>query len=153
MFEALDRLSRADEAAAAAPSGFTFLTHRLAAAFRTDMRELERFRILWPPRLHDADDLRDDIAGALDDDGVAFADVLALDFVLIVQGGAADDDAADGDRLELRNRRQRAAPAHLDTDFLEHGLCLLRANLCATAQRGARETKPKRSSRSRSFTL
>src|SRR5689334_19340323 len=36
MLEALDRLRRADQTAAAAPGRFAFLTHRLATAFRTD---------------------------------------------------------------------------------------------------------------------
>ena len=63
---------------------------------------------------HHRDHLRDHVAGALDDDGVAVADVLARDLVLVVQGGAADDDAADGDRLQLGHRRQRAGAADLD---------------------------------------
>ena len=62
--------------------------------------------------MHDVDHLRDDVAGALDDDGVADADIAALaqrlavaadalDVVLVVQRGVLHDDAADADRLEL----------------------------------------------------
>src|SRR6185437_817850 len=126
MLEALDGLRRADEPATAAPRSLAFLAHRFAAAFRTDMREFEGLRFPRPPRRNNADNLWDDVAGALDDDRVAFANVLALDLILVMQGGAADDDAADRDRLELGNRRQRAAPADLDADLLEQRLRLLR---------------------------
>ena len=45
--------------------------------------------------------LRDHVAGALDHHGVADADVVPRDLVVIVQRGVLHDDAADGDRLEL----------------------------------------------------
>jgi hypothetical protein len=48
------------------------------------------------------DDLRDDVSGALDDDVVAFADLLAVDVFLVVEGRARDGDAADLDRLHHR---------------------------------------------------
>jgi hypothetical protein len=52
----------------------------------------------------DADDLGDDVTGALEADAIADAHVEALDLVGIVQRGVGDDDAADGDRLQARNR-------------------------------------------------
>ena len=67
------------------------------------------------------DDLRDHVASPLQHDGVADADILAPDLVLIVQCGAADQDAADVDRLKFCHRRQRAGAADLDTDFPQHG--------------------------------
>ena len=76
--------------------------------------KLVRHRLLRAAIEHDRDDLRDHITGALHDDGVADADVLALDLVLVVQRGALHDDAADRDRLEHRHRRQRALAADLD---------------------------------------
>ena len=42
------------------------------------------------------------------------ADVLARDLVLVVQRRVRDHDAADGDRLELGDGRQRAGAADLD---------------------------------------
>ena len=65
--------------------------------------------------MHHVDHLRDDVAGALDDDGVADADIAAvaqrlavaadaLDVVLVVQRDVLHDDAADADRLELADR-------------------------------------------------
>ncbi len=62
------------------------------------------------------DNLRNDIAGALHDHRVADANVLAGDFVLVVQRGVRHDDAADGDGLEARDRRQRAGAPDLNFD-------------------------------------
>src|ERR1019366_3949733 len=45
----------------------------------------------------------------------------ALDVVLVVQGDVLHDDAADADRLELGDRRERAGAADLNLDVLEHG--------------------------------
>ena len=41
---------------------------------------------------------------------------LPRDFVLVVQRGVGDDDAADGDRPQFGDRRQRAGAADLDLD-------------------------------------
>ena len=68
---------------------------------------------------HDFENLRDDVAGALHDDRVADAHVLARDLVLVVQRRVGDDDAADRDRLQLGDRRQRAGAADLDLDRLD----------------------------------
>ena len=64
--------------------------------------EVEGLAALGRSRRHDLDDLRDHVAGALDDDRVADAHVLARDLVRVVQRGARDHDAADGDRLAAR---------------------------------------------------
>ena len=45
----------------------------------------------------------------------------ALDLVLIVQRDVLHDDAADPDRLELADRRERAGAADLDLDVAQHG--------------------------------
>ena len=95
----------------ASPSGFTMSR----AAERALLRHLEgpRTAAMLARR---ADDLRDDVAGALDDHVVALADVLAVDVLLVVQRRARDGDAADLDRLEHgpRVERARAADANLD---------------------------------------
>ena len=75
------------------------------------------------------DHLRDDVAGALHDHGVADPDVLALDVVFVVQGGAGDHDAADGHRLERRDRREGAGATHLHRDPDHPGLRLLGGEL------------------------
>ena len=63
---------------------------------------------------HGPDDLRDHVAGALDDHQVALADVLAVDVLLVVQRRPRDGDAADLDRLEHRPRVERAGAADAD---------------------------------------
>ena len=93
------------------------------------MRKHVRRGIPRAPLLHDCDDLRDHVASALHDDGVADTDVLARDLVLIVQRRIGDDDTAHGDGLELCDRRQRAGSADLDLDGLEHRRCLLSREL------------------------
>src|ERR1700761_3524322 len=99
---------------------------------RTFLREVKflgAFRALVED---DIDDLWDHVAGALDHDGVADPDVAALaqhlalvadalDVVLIVQRDVLHDDAADADRLELADRRERAGAADLDLDVAQHG--------------------------------
>ncbi len=94
--------------------------------------KLVRLGALRPLLQHDIDDLRDHVAGALDRHGVADADVRAaadriavvadaLDVVLVVQRRVLHHHAADGDRLELGDRRQRAGAADLDLDVAQHG--------------------------------
>ena len=103
-------------------------------------RKFVSLRVLRPLVEHDADDLRDHVAGTLHDDRVALANVDAVadrlavvadrrDIVLVVQRGVGDDDAADGDRRKPRHRRQRAGAADLDVDFLQHRRRLLGGEL------------------------
>ena len=63
------------------------------------------------------DDLRDDVAGALDDHHVALADVLPVDVLLVVEGRARDSDAADLDGLEHRPWVERAGATDADRDL------------------------------------
>src|ERR1700745_356761 len=86
MPEALDRLRGADQPAGAAPRDLARLAHREAAADWAVGGEFERFGILRAPVEDHPDNLRDHVAGALDDDSVADADILAGDLVLVVQG-------------------------------------------------------------------
>ena len=69
-----------------------------------------------PPLEHDAHDLRNDVARASDDDGIADPDVFARQFIHIVQGRIADRDAADESRLQARNRRQCTGAPNLKFD-------------------------------------
>src|SRR6202022_1834060 len=126
MPEPLDGLCRTDQPTGATPRHLARLAHREAAADRAVVGELVRLRVLWAAVEHDPDDLRDHVAGALDHDGVADADILARDLVLVVQGGTLHDDSPDGDRFEHRHRGQRALAAYLDPDVAQHGLRLLR---------------------------
>lgn len=65
--------------------------------------------------------MRDDIPGALDHHRVTDADILALDFVLIVQRRIGDHHTADRDRGEAGDRRQGAGAADLDVDGFQNG--------------------------------
>src|SRR5689334_23153910 len=133
-----DLLERTGELARAAGARALFAGRRLLAhdvgvqrAWAL-LRKLEFLRALRPLVDHDIDHLRDHVAGALDHDGVADPDVAplaqhlalvadALDIVLIVQRDVLHDDAADADRLELADRRERPGAADLDLDVTQHG--------------------------------
>ena len=143
MAQPLHRLGRADEAAGAAPHDLAFLAHGVGAADRALVGELVLRAATLAVGIHHADDLRDHVAGALHDHLVADAHVLARDLVLVVQRGVRDHDAADGDRLQLGDRRQRAGAADLDRDVVERGDRLLGRELVRDrpARRAADETE------------
>jgi hypothetical protein len=106
MLQPLHRLRRANECADAAPHNFTFFPHRVTAADRTGVRKRIRLRMFRALIEEHADDLRDHVARALDHDGVAFTDILARNFVLVVQRGVLHNDSADRHRREPRHRGQ-----------------------------------------------
>ena len=125
MAQPLDRLRRAGQAADAAPHCLALAAHRVAAAGRAFVGEDKGRRVRRPVFQHWTQYLRDHIAGALQDHGIAHAHILAGDLVLIMQGGAADHDAADIHRLQIGDRGQGAGAADLDFDVEDPGLCLL----------------------------
>ena len=100
---------------------------------------------LRPPLGHHRNDLRDHVAGALQHDRVADADVLARDLVLVVQRRILHQHAADIHRLQPRHRRQRAGAADLDSDVLQHRHRLLGRELPRDrpARRAPDEPKPR----------
>src|SRR5579862_2173357 len=75
------------------------------------------------------DDLRDDVAGLLEDDGVADPDVLAPDLVEVVERRPGDGRAGDLHRAEMRDGGQRPGPSDVRNDVLEMRLDLLRREL------------------------
>src|SRR5712671_6861738 len=136
--EMLDLLVGTGELAGAAGAGALLagrglLAHHLGMQrARASLRKLIRPSIPRPLLEHHVDDLRNHVAGALDDDGVADPDVAALaqffamaadapDVILIVQRDVLHDDAADADRFELADRRERAGASDLDLDIPQHG--------------------------------
>ena len=74
----LHRLRRADQPAGATAHRLALLAHRMAAAGRTDCRKLIGLGVLRPLVEHHADDLRNDVACALDRHRVTDADVHAV---------------------------------------------------------------------------
>src|SRR4029079_3828525 len=99
--------------------------HRLALRLH-DLRAAERAVGRHPELLGAAavrpgraDDLRDDVAGPLDDHVVAHADAPAVDVLLVVQRGAGDGHAADLDWLAQTPPAAGPAAADADHDLLQ----------------------------------
>src|SRR5260370_31631045 len=133
----LDLLVGTGELAGAAGAS-ALLAGRGLLAHHLGMQRARTFRrkviLLFPTRLvrYHVHHLRNDVAGALDDDGIADADIAALaqllavaadalDIILVVQRDVLHDDAANADRLELAYRREGAGAPDPDLDILEHG--------------------------------
>ena len=94
-------VARADQAAGAAAHRLAWAGARRGCRRRGSGREDCR---AWRTSGRSGDhgkDLRDDVAGALQHHGVADANILARDLVLVVQRGALHQHAADIDRLQL----------------------------------------------------
>ena len=150
MLEAFDRLRRTDERAGAAahdvryPRLLVDLAQSRRAADRAGLGEDIGFRFRRPLVEHDREHLRNHVAGALHQNRVADAHVLARNLVLVVQGGVGDDDAADGHGLELGDWRERAGAADVDLDRLDDRRRLLGRELVRDrpARRARDEAEP-----------
>ena len=136
MAQPLQRLGRADQTAGAAAHRFALLPHRVAAALRADGGRNEGLAPGRPPLFDYPDHLRDHVAGALDDDRIAGADVLAGDLILVVERRAGDGDATDMHRLELGDRSQRAGASDRDRDAVQNRLGLLGRELVSDGPAG-----------------
>src|SRR5438552_18296895 len=94
--------------------------HHMTAADRAALRHLER---LAPARLifvvENPRDLWNHIAAALNFNPVADLHAEPFDLVHVVQRGTADGGAADGNRLQLRNRREFACASNLHMNALD----------------------------------
>ena len=71
------------------------------------------------PFLDDFEDVGDDLAGALDEHGVVDVQTEAVDFVHVVERGAADGDAADLDGFQDGDGSERSGAADLEDDFID----------------------------------
>ena len=109
--------------------GFFAIAGGIEAEFLQAGFEIERLGVGGALREHDAEHLRDDLAGLLDADGVAFADILAGDLIGVVQGRAGDGRAGEQDRVELGDGRDGSGAADLHADLAEDGLGLVRREL------------------------
>ena len=90
MLQPLHRLRRTDQRAGAAAHRLVFLADGMTAAHRTCLRKLVGLRVLRPLVHDDADDLRNHVAGALDDDGVADPEIDAVANRIAVVADALD---------------------------------------------------------------
>ena len=68
----------------------------------------------------------DDFAALFHEHRIADADVLALDFILVVQGGAGDGGAGELHGLQLGHGGKHTGAAHLDGDAQQACFFLLR---------------------------
>ena len=147
MLQALDPLRRADQSAGAAPDGILLagirvdLARGVAAAGWADIGKSESLRALRPLFWNPSENLRDDVAGALHDHGIADADILARDLVLVMQRCVLDHDAADGDGIELGDGRERAGAPDLDVDAAQDCGRLLRRKF--VSERPSRRARAK----------
>src|SRR5690606_33425630 len=137
VLEAFDDLGVADQAAGAAALDLVPLAHGFGAADGADGGEDVGLGVVGAQGFDHADDLGDDVAGALQDDSVADAHVLAGDLVLVVQGGVADHDAADGGGVQAGHGGQGAGAADLDVDAFQYGRRLLRRKFVGDGPAGA----------------
>ena len=93
----------------------------MAAAHRANSQWRESAcpsRALFQYHLHD---LRYHVAGALQHHGIADTDILAGDFVFIVQCSARHENAADIHGCQHCHRRQCAGTANLDANIFQRG--------------------------------
>ena len=93
-----------------------FVLHHCAAALRAMLRHSEFFLAPRPQIGANADDRGNHFARFFDQHGVADPDVLPLDLFFVVQRRPAHRAAADYDRLECGDRRQRSGAPDLNQD-------------------------------------
>src|SRR5260221_7889775 len=121
MLQPFDSLGSTDQSAGAAPGDLGFLADGMATADWANLGKNVGRCAMRPVCIDHFNNLRNDIASPLYHHLVADPDILAGDFVFIMQGGACDHDTTDGDRFEIGNRRQDAGTPHLDDDVVERG--------------------------------
>ena len=99
--------------------------HDCRAAHRAGLRHRE-FAFRPGPLLDErAHDLGDHVAGLLQDDAVADADVLAPDLVEVVERRPGDGRTGHLGRREVGDRRERSRPPDVRDDVLDRALDLL----------------------------
>ena len=116
--------------------------HEGGSAHRAYRGHLEWRRPGFPLARIDLNDLGDDVPALFDDDGIADAQVLFCDLLLVVERGPADRRTGQEHRLELGDRGHHAGPPDLEPDVREARDGLLRGKLAGdgparTLQRGA----------------
>src|SRR5712691_2355587 len=127
MLEVLDLLIRAGELSGATRdrallAGRRGIAHdRRVQVAGTAERKPVGLGAAWPLLQSDFEHLRDHVARALDRHRIADAHIEPRDLVRVVERRVRHHYAADGDRLELGDRGERAGAADLDVDRLDDG--------------------------------
>ena len=83
------------------------------------------------------DDLGNHISSPLNHHGIPDTNIFSVDFILVVQSGAADRYPSDMDRLQDRRRGQSPGPSHVDDDVENLGGHLLGLELESQSPPGA----------------
>src|SRR6478736_1490659 len=134
MFDLLERTGElaGTTGARAFLAGRSLLTYDIGVQrTRAFFWKMKFFCTSWPLVDHDIDHLRNHVASALDDDGIADPYIAAVtqlfpvtadapDVVLVVQRDVLHDDAADADRLQFADRCKRAGAPDLNLDIAQH---------------------------------
>src|SRR6266545_6471 len=128
VLEALLDLGRTGEVRAT-PIHLAFHLDDGRAADGAHRRRLPGLRVRRPLVRDDLDDLGDDVAALLDEDGVALAHVLARDLVFIEQARAGNGRARERDRFQQGDRRELARAPDVYADLADDGLGLARGVL------------------------
>ena len=97
----------------------------MAVAYRAGLWEVKRCLAVRFVGVDHAHYLGDDIPCPLDHHMVAHADVLAFQFIGIMERCSGDHHAPNGDGFQLCHRRQDTRASHLDCDILEKSFPLL----------------------------
>ena len=112
--------------ARAAQGSAVLIAHDRRAADGAAVRQAVRHGVRRALCGNDLQDLRDDLPCLADPDGVADADILVGDKVLVVERRGGDGRPGEMDRGHDRPRGQHARAPHLHDDILQHGLLDLR---------------------------
>ena len=128
MLQAFNGLSRTGQLSGTAPAHIRFallihFAYSRGPAFRASLRHLPRRAAAFAVRIYNGHNLRDNIACPLQHDRVAYAHILALNLILIVQRRIRDNHAANRDRFQPRNRRERSGAANLNINRLKQCCC------------------------------
>ena len=97
-----------------------------STAHGTAVRQMIRYGIRRTLVRYHRNDFGDDLPGLLHDDGVADADILLGDEILVVERSVGDGGARQTHRFQHRFGSEDAGAAHLDHDILQHGGFLFR---------------------------
>lgn len=112
MDKPFDDLRRAGQTSRAAPDDVIIIPDGHCATGGAMIWKKERFGFL--ATLEHPQDLRNDISCTMQLYNVADAEILAFDFVFIVQGRVCHQHATDIHRLQPSARCERTGPANLD---------------------------------------
>ena len=100
-------------------SRFTLLSNNRRATTGASLRHNPRLRIPRAQRKDRAQNLRNNIAGFSDDNGIANTHILTQNLVFVMEGSSSNRRASNQNRIKLGNRRARACSPNLNSDITQ----------------------------------